>query len=83
MSIISKLSLFEFYNKIHKISSTYYVIEYVSGVVEYKRTFKELPKRAKKIIETNHYNSDYKKSFYIQEGTTTDLYSTIFERRSK
>ena len=83
MSIITKLSLFEFYNKAHKIISPYYVIEYDSGVVEIKKTFKDLPKRAKKIIKTGRYLitvDGYKKSWNFQEGTTTDLYSTIYER---
>ena len=81
MSIITKLSLFEFYNKAHKIISPYYVIEYESGVVEIKKTFKDLPKQAKKIIKNNHYTVDYKKNFYYQEGKTSDLYSTIYERK--
>lgn len=80
MSIINKITLFELFNKVHKLITPLYVIEYNSGTITTAHDFVSLPKQAKKIIKTSHYNTGYKYKFRTLYGISNELYITEYER---
>ena len=80
MSIINKITLFELFNKVHKLITPLYVIEYNSGTITTAHDFISLPKQAKKIIKTSYYNTGYKHKFTEINGSQNDLHITEYER---
>lgn len=80
MSIIRKITLFESFNKVHKLIMPLYIIEYDSGTLTTAYSFMDLPKRAKKIIKTSHYDTGYNHKFTEIDGTLRTLHITEYER---